>query len=140
MTRRGRLPVPHHDHLGAFAIRRRFEQAQETLQRHGIDSEIVSRQSRVPCFEPDPQHATGSGALDAAIGGWQLGVSFNARSGLPVNLNINRPNVLYRDNRTGLYYRNGAPDSVRAPLPVLRERCKIGCRGRPSGRPWSGRD
>jgi carboxypeptidase family protein len=51
-----------------------------------------------------PHHATGGGALDAAIGGWQLGGSFNARSGLPVNLNINRPNILYRDNRTGLYY------------------------------------
>src|SRR5262249_54288603 len=40
--------------------------------------------------------------------------SFNARSGLPLNVTISRPDIVYRDDRTGLYYTspvlvNGVP-------------------------------
>ncbi len=38
------------------------------------------------------------------LGGWQLGGIFNARSGVPIEVNITRPDVVYRDNVTGAIY------------------------------------
>jgi hypothetical protein len=51
---------------------------------------------------------------------WQIGASLNARSGVPLNVTISRPDVLYRDNRTGLLYTspvldNGAPVTTAIP-------------------------
>ncbi len=46
----------------------------------------------------------GSGAGHLAkqvLGGWQLGGLFNARSGLPVEVLITRPDIVYRNNLTG---------------------------------------
>jgi hypothetical protein len=40
-------------------------------------------------------------AADAILGGWQLGGIVNARSGLPIEVLITRPDVVYRDNRDG---------------------------------------
>jgi hypothetical protein len=41
------------------------------------------------------------GALDAILGGWQVGSIVNARSGLPIEVLITRPDVVYRDSRDG---------------------------------------
>jgi hypothetical protein len=43
---------------------------------------------------------------DLAIGGWQLGGVLNARTGLAIDPLIVRPDVVYRDSRTGLIYNN----------------------------------
>jgi hypothetical protein len=53
-------------------------------------------------------------ALDYAFGGWQLGGVLNARSGVPIDVLITRPDIAYVDNRTGLVYQspvvvNGQP-------------------------------
>jgi hypothetical protein len=45
-------------------------------------------------------------ALDYALGGWQLGGVLNARSGVPIDVLITRPDIAYVDNRTGLVYQN----------------------------------
>ncbi len=41
---------------------------------------------------------------DLLVGGWQLGSVFNARSGVPIDVLIVRPDVAYRDNRDGRIY------------------------------------
>lgn len=35
------------------------------------------------------------------LGGWQMGGVWNGRTGLPIDLKISRPDVVYRDNRNG---------------------------------------
>ena len=40
-------------------------------------------------------------AAKALAGGWQLGTLFNARAGLPVDVQIVRPDIAYRNNATG---------------------------------------
>jgi hypothetical protein len=47
-------------------------------------------------------------AVQALLGGWDVGVLVNARSGVPVPVQINRPDVLYRDSATGNYFANPA--------------------------------
>jgi hypothetical protein len=42
--------------------------------------------------------------LDRLLGDWQLGGNLNVRTGLPIDVLITRPDILYRDNPTGLYY------------------------------------
>lgn len=42
-----------------------------------------------------------SGTADAILGGWQIGGVVNARTGLPIDLRITRPDVIYRNNFTG---------------------------------------
>jgi hypothetical protein len=37
----------------------------------------------------------------AALGGWQIGGLFNARTGLPIEVLITRPDIVYRNNTTG---------------------------------------
>ncbi len=39
----------------------------------------------------------------ALLGGWEVGGIFNARSGVPINVLVTRPDILYRDSATGLY-------------------------------------
>lgn len=41
---------------------------------------------------------------DALLGGWQLGGVVNARTGVPIDVLITRPDILYRDTRDGNYY------------------------------------
>jgi hypothetical protein len=41
---------------------------------------------------------------DAALGGWQVGGIVNARSGVPIEVSISRPDVVYRQVSTGRYF------------------------------------
>jgi hypothetical protein len=43
-----------------------------------------------------------SGLADAFLGGWQVGGIVNARTGLPIDLRIVRPDVVYRNRLTGV--------------------------------------
>jgi hypothetical protein len=45
-----------------------------------------------------------SGAGKALLGGWELGTILNARSGLPIPVQITRPDILYLDPATGIYF------------------------------------
>ncbi len=48
------------------------------------------------------KYGSNAGRLSQALlGGWQAGGMANARSGLPIEVLITRPDVVYRDNRTG---------------------------------------
>jgi hypothetical protein len=47
------------------------------------------------------------GVKDWVLGGWDIGGIYNARSGLPINLLITRPDILYKD-AAGNYYNNPA--------------------------------
>ncbi len=40
-------------------------------------------------------------ASDLVVGGWQLGGIVNARTGLPLDIRITRPDLVYRDTRNG---------------------------------------
>jgi carboxypeptidase family protein len=51
------------------------------------------------------------GVADAILGGWDIGGIWNARSGLPVNVLVTRPDVVYRDG-SGNYFQNPAAGRV----------------------------
>ena len=51
-------------------------------------------------------------AAQALLGGWDVGVLVNARGGVPVPVQINRPDILYRDSATGNYFANPAAGRV----------------------------
>jgi hypothetical protein len=51
------------------------------------------------------------GLANALFGGWDIGGIVNARSGLPVDVRIVRPDVLYSDG-SGNYFNNPAADRV----------------------------
>ena len=47
-------------------------------------------------------HGAHAGAVARGIfGGWQIGTLFNARTGLPLDVEIVRPDIVYRNNVTG---------------------------------------
>jgi hypothetical protein len=52
------------------------------------------------------QHAA-SGATDAVLGGWDVGGIVNARSGLPIDVRITRPDIVYVD-ASGAVFNNPA--------------------------------
>lgn len=54
----------------------------------------------------------GAGVAGAVLGNWQVGGILNARSGLPLPVQIVRPDVLYQDAASGLYYANPAAGRV----------------------------
>jgi hypothetical protein len=43
-----------------------------------------------------------NGLADAVLGGWDVGGIVNARSGVPINVLVTRPDILYRDTASGL--------------------------------------
>jgi hypothetical protein len=43
-----------------------------------------------------------NGLAKGVLGGWQFGTLFNARTGLPIDVEIVRPTVVYRNNTTGV--------------------------------------
>ena len=45
-----------------------------------------------------------NGLAEAVLGGWDVGGIVNARSGVPINVLVTRPDLLYRDTASGLYY------------------------------------
>jgi len=53
-----------------------------------------------------------SGLADALLGGWDVGGIANARSGVPINVLVTRPDILYRDSASGLYYTGPAAGRV----------------------------
>jgi len=60
------------------------------------------------------QHWKVSGLANALLGGWQVGGIINARTGLPIDLRITRPDVVYLNPLTGIITAaavlvNGAP-------------------------------
>jgi hypothetical protein len=48
-----------------------------------------------------------SGVSDLVLGGWNVGGIWNARSGLPIDVRITRPDILYADGQ-GNYFNNPA--------------------------------
>lgn len=44
-----------------------------------------------------------NGLADAVLGGWEIGGVTNARTGLPIDIRITRPDIVYRDTRTGAF-------------------------------------
>jgi hypothetical protein len=46
--------------------------------------------------------ASSNAVANAILGGWQVGTLFNARSGLPIDVEIVRPAIVYRNNATGV--------------------------------------
>ena len=58
--------------------------------------------------------ANSKGLLKYALGNWGIGGVWNARTGLPMEVRVVRPDIVYRDNRNGTYVTapivvNGAP-------------------------------
>lgn len=56
-------------------------------------------------------------AADAIVGGWQLGGVVNGRTGLPLDIRITRPDIVYRDTRNNTIVNspivvNGTPVTV----------------------------
>jgi hypothetical protein len=52
-----------------------------------------------------------SGVADVLLGGWDIGGIYNARSGVPINLLVTRPDILYKD-AAGNYFNNPAAGRV----------------------------
>ena len=62
------------------------------------------------------------------LGGWDVGGIVNARSGVPVNVLVTRPDILYRDTATGLYSRvrrSAALRSSTRPAAARRATCGV---------------
>ena len=57
--RAGLREVLHDNNVGTLVLTRHFEQPQEPLQGLRINTEVVSRQLRVPFVEPYSEHADG---------------------------------------------------------------------------------
>ncbi|HEU0184364.1 MAG TPA: carboxypeptidase regulatory-like domain-containing protein [Blastocatellia bacterium] len=55
-----------------------------------------------------------SGVSKTLLAGWELGTIVNVRSGLPIPVQITRPDILYLDTNTGLYF--GGPGANRVPV------------------------
>jgi Carboxypeptidase regulatory-like domain len=65
----------------------------------------------LPYGKGRPHGSDASGLTQALLGGWDVGGIVNARSGLPVNVLIVRPDIVYRDP-AGNIFANPAADRV----------------------------
>jgi hypothetical protein len=52
------------------------------------------------------------GHLNAVVGGWDVGGILNARSGLPIDVRVTRPDVVYVESATGLVFTGPAAGRV----------------------------
>ena len=50
--------------------------------------------------------------MNAVLGGWDVGGIVNARSGVPINVLVTRPDLVYQDTATGNYYTGPAVGRV----------------------------
>ena len=57
------------------------------------------------------RHHPATGVADAVLGGWDVGSILNARSGVPVNVLVTRPDVVYMD-AAGNVFTNPAADRM----------------------------
>lgn len=82
--------------------------------RHSVN---VNALWEVP-FGRGRRYLAGASPLaDAVLGGWDIGGVYNANSGLPLDIRITRPDVVYRDTRNGAIVSspiavNGTPVTV----------------------------
>ncbi len=53
-----------------------------------------------------------NGLTDAFLGGWQLGGIVNARTGVPIDVLITRPDIAYQDTRNGNIYASPVVDAA----------------------------
>jgi hypothetical protein len=95
--------------------------------RHTVNASILY----VLPFGANRRHLS-HGVLAALAGGWSLGGVWNARTGLPVNVTINRPDEIWFEPTTGTYLPNSAELSADA-FPVVN--VPGGGEGRPALRP-----
>ena len=66
-------------------------------------------------FGADRRHLN-QGLISHLVGGWSLGGIWNARTGLPLNVTINRPDEIWRDNQTGAYIGGDGDIATATPL------------------------
>ena len=66
----------------------------------------------------DAATATRERFADAVLGGWQLGGIVNARTGIPIEVSISRPDVVYKQLSTGRYYTSLNANSLPAGAPI----------------------
>src|SRR6185295_14093746 len=71
--------------------------------RHSVN---VSALYEVPFGKGRAHGADSSGLVNGLLGGWQLGGLWNGRTGLPYEVRITRPDIVYQDTRNGTYVAN----------------------------------
>ena len=69
--------------------------------RHNLNADVLWE---LPIGHSHRLNFDSNRLLDGLLGGWQLGGNLNVRTGLPIDVLITRPDIVYRDNLTGLYY------------------------------------
>ena len=93
----------------------------------------VSMLYSLPYGEGRKYGANASGFTQALLGGWDIGGIANARSGIPVQVQIVRPDVVYRD-AAGLIFANPAADRVARHQHAWRRRVAQRAPSRPDRR------
>ena len=68
---------------------------------HGDNISDVRQSFNFSALYELPFGARSSALMKSLVGGWQLGSLFNTRTGLPVDVEIVRPDIVYSNNRTG---------------------------------------
>ena len=68
---------------------------------HGDNISDVRQSFNFSALYELPFGARSSALMKSLVGGWQLGSLFNTRTGLPVDVEIVRPDIVYSNNSTG---------------------------------------
>ncbi|MEN6535605.1 MAG: carboxypeptidase regulatory-like domain-containing protein [Bryobacteraceae bacterium] len=66
--------------------------------RHSLNA---SAMYELPIGKGRKYLSRGNGLLDAIIGGWEVGGVVNARTGLPIDITVTRPDIVYQVRSTG---------------------------------------